>query len=171
MTAKMDDIRRLCRAVMADSPETVELRECCTRLAVSRGREVLLLPFTGDGQSPSGVWVKGRYRDYIFYDSVASPVHQEAIIGHELAHMLLDHPGPVMDPAAARLLLPDLDPLVVMRMLRRDTYSHWMEREAEELAGLLMLDRAEHRQRLQRVAQHDSLRRLRQAMGCPDDGS
>jgi len=75
----MDEVRRLCREITAGPPPAVSLPDFCARLARRRDRPILLLPFVGDGQSPSGVWLKGTRQDYVCYDAAASPVHQEAI--------------------------------------------------------------------------------------------
>lgn len=139
----LHQVRETCRQIMAGPPPVTGLRDFCARLGEQRGRQIQLIPFVADADTPSGLWVKAQQLDFVFYDGVTSPVHQDAIIWHEVSHLLLDHPGPVMDEATARLLLPDLDPVVVMRMLNRDSYSHAVEREAEELASLLMLDQAD----------------------------
>jgi len=166
----MNEVRNLCREIIAGPPPALSLTDFCTRLSQRRGRPIRLLPFVGDGQSPSGVWLKGNQHDYVCFDSATSPVHQEAIIWHELAHMLLDHPGPIAGPETSRLLLPDLDPSLVARMLGRAAYADRLERQAEELASLLMLDRTEQLERMRSPRPDGILRRLRSALNFRDEG-
>jgi IrrE N-terminal-like domain len=164
----MNEVRSLCRDITAGPPPAASLTDFCDRLGGQRGRPIVLLPFVGDGQSPSGLWLKGTQRDYVCYDAATSPMHQEAIIWHELSHMLLGHPGPVADALTSRLLLPDLDPGLVARMLGRAAYTDRLERQAEELASWLMLDRTEQLARLRTRPPDGVLRRLRNALNFRD---
>lgn len=138
----MNAIRTMCREIMSSPPVTTDVAGFCERLGERRRRPIVLLPFTATTDSPSGIWVKGDQRDYVFFDQTTSAVQQEAIIWHEVAHLLLDHPGPAVDPEQSRLLLPDLDPAIVLRMLSRHAYGTSVEREAERLASFLMIDHA-----------------------------
>lgn len=165
----MDAVREQCRRIMLGPPPAVGLPDFCTRLGELRGRPILLVPFPAPADAPSGMWVSGQRRDYVFFDDSTSPVHQEAIIWHELSHLLLGHPGPALDPTASRQLLPDLDPAVVARMLGRGSYTARIERQAEELASLLMLDHARYAGRAAGVDSSQTLvGRLRAGLGHRD---
>ena len=76
----MNKMRSLCRDITAGPPPALSLSGFCARLADHRGRPILLLPFVGDGQSPSGMWLKGNQQDYVCYDAATSPMHQEALV-------------------------------------------------------------------------------------------
>lgn len=163
----MDAIREVCRRLMAGPPPALDLLEVSRRLGEHRRRPIILIGFVADAGTPSGMWVNAQSQDFIFYDNVTSPVHQDAIIWHELSHLLLEHAGPLLDPEQARRLLPDLDPALIMRMLGRDSYDQSVEREAEQLASLLMLD---HTDRVRRSARTTSpaLDRLKGALDFRD---
>ncbi|MDI1463492.1 ImmA/IrrE family metallo-endopeptidase [Catellatospora sp. KI3] len=167
----MKHVRALCRRIMNGPPPVTDITGFCARLGDLRRRPILLLPFAAAADAPTGLWVKGRLQDYVFYQSGTPAMHQEAIIWHELAHLVLDHPGPAMDADAARLLLPDLDPAVVIRMLGRGSYRQDIEREAEELASHLLLDFADHRRRASRAGSRADpvTERLKTALNYTDD--
>lgn len=85
------------------------------------------------------MWVPTGTFDAVFYERDTSPIHQMLIIGHELGHLLAGHrPAAVLDPDAAKLLLPDLDPQTVQRFLGRSNYAAEEEREAEMIGSLLL---------------------------------
>ena len=74
----------------------------------------------------------------MFHQVATSPLHQEHIILHELAHMIFDHEIVRARPETLRTrLLPNLDPRVVAAVLARGQYSDEQEQEAEMLAGLI----------------------------------
>ena len=87
-----------------------------------------------------GIWFATDEADYITYERCTSPLHQEHIIAHELAHIVRGHGGfsQVPDRATAARLLPALEPGVVRTVLPRSGYSDRDEQEAEALASLLL---------------------------------
>jgi hypothetical protein len=77
--------------------------------------------------------------DYIFYESQTSALHQEHIILHEVGHLLCEHPAAsVSRDEISELLLPDLDPAMIQRVLGRTCYPVWAEQEAEIIASLIL---------------------------------
>lgn len=108
------------------------------QLARDRGRPIHLIPMPGGVAEPCGIWLSTGNTDYVVHQVTTSPLHQEHIILHELAHMVLDHATagrPAPDLRAQ--LLPDLDPDVVATMLARTSYTSTAEREAETPADLI----------------------------------
>jgi hypothetical protein len=109
--------------------------------AVERRRErpVHLLPRHMPNPGPCGLWIAGGSADYVFFDSATSPVHQQALIGHEFGHMLFDDDSTAADvEEVARMLMPDLDTRFVSRLLARTTYEQHRERRAEMFASVVV---------------------------------
>lgn len=93
--------------------------------------------------APYGLLATTARNDYIFYANVASALHQQHIVMHELAHLVLGHdrafPAAADEPLAAFAgLLDALPPELVVRVLGRHAYSEPQEQEAELLASLLL---------------------------------
>ena len=61
------------------------------QVAQKRGRPIVLQPWRMGDAAQYGVWLAGPARDYIFFEAETARVHQEHIILHELAHILLGH--------------------------------------------------------------------------------
>jgi hypothetical protein len=88
--------------------------------------------------TPCGLWLSTAEADYVFHQVATSPLHQEHIILHELAHMIFDHAairGPTEELRTR--LLPALDPEMVATILARTSYTSEQEQEAETLADLI----------------------------------
>jgi hypothetical protein len=135
------EIRRRCEKLVEDLeiPVPFDVHVLCARVAAKRGRSIELRAITMPAGGPCGVWVSAAGRDFIFYERHTSGLHQEHIVLHEIGHFLSDHEASsVLDPDISRLLLPDLDPLVVKRVLQRTHYSVDNEREAETIASLIL---------------------------------
>lgn len=132
-------LRRRHAALLRDLPIPVpfDARALCEQVGARRGQPIRLVPMAGL-TGVCGLWVATDTMDLIFHESDTTPPHQEHIILHELAHVLCDH-YPVSLPMAeqARILLPNLDPDMVRRVLGRAGYSTEEEREAEMLASLI----------------------------------
>jgi hypothetical protein len=132
-----------------------------SRIEADRGRPLRLIPVAQEGL-PCGMWVSLEDADLVYYSAVASPGHQRHIICHELAHLLLDHPGADVTRNAARLLFTGVDPRTVTAMLSRSSYDTAEEREAELLATLIL----QGRRTADRPTERDArVRRLTSAMG------
>jgi len=128
-----------------DIPSPFDVRELCERAAEHSGRPIHLEPTSLPAEGPCGLWVATPRIDFIFYELRTSRLHQEHIIAHELGHLLCDHRMPeAVGEDVSRLLLPELDPEMVRRVLRRTHYSAAEEQEAEMIASLI-LQQANHR--------------------------
>jgi hypothetical protein len=133
-------LRQRCEARLSelDLPSPFDVRRFCERLARRRGRPIVLQPVVS-GTGCYGLWVAMPSADVVYYERETSLLHQGHIILHELCHLLSGHrPAPVSLEEAARLLLPDLQPELVRRLLQRAGYSTDEEREAEILASLIL---------------------------------
>ncbi|MFY1702757.1 MULTISPECIES: hypothetical protein [Micromonospora] len=138
---KLHRLRKHCERVLADLgvPEPFDIHQLCRLLGERRGRPLRLVPISLPVHTVCGMWVPTGGFDAIFYEQDTSPLHQLLIIGHELGHLLAGHrASAVLDPAASRLLLPDLDPQLVRRFLGRSNYDADEEREAEMIGSLLL---------------------------------
>ncbi|GAA5042518.1 hypothetical protein GCM10023259_012350 [Thermocatellispora tengchongensis] len=132
-------LRRRCEARLAalPLPAPFSAQALCELVAAERGRPIRLLPMERT-VDVCGMWVLADDVDLIFYERATTSPHQQHIILHELSHLLCDHyPSGVAEPDHWRLLLPDLDPRMVHRMLGRTAYTEVEEQEAELLASLI----------------------------------
>jgi hypothetical protein len=135
------EIRRRCQALVAelDIPVPFDAHELCARIATQRGRTVRLRAVSMPADSPCGIWLSTAGSDYIFYEEHTSRLHQEHIIVHEIGHLLSNHhTTAVLDPEVSRLLLPNLDPKLVNRVLSRTHYTAAEEQKAEMIATLIL---------------------------------
>lgn len=134
-------LRKRCERMLSESalPAAFDMPSLCRFLGERRGRPIHLAPISLPVHTVCGMWVPTATFDAVFYEQDTSPIHQMLIIGHELGHLLAGHrTAAVLDPDAAKLLLPDLDPRTVQRFLGRSTYAAEEEREAEMIGSLLL---------------------------------
>jgi hypothetical protein len=113
----------------------------CEALAKRRGRPIHLFPIPlGEGPGGlTGTCLTVADKDIIFYESRTSAWHQDHIIVHEAAHLLLGHHSDICsDEELLHQLFPDFQPEVVRQVLQRRTYTREDEREAELLATLIL---------------------------------
>jgi hypothetical protein len=132
-------LRRRCAGRLRglEIPVPFDLDVLTKRIAARRGRPIKLMPMAGL-TGICGLWVSTESVDLIFYEQETTPPHREHIVLHELAHVLCDHyPVSLSLAEQAKLLLPNLDPTLVERVLGRAGYSTDEEREAEMLATLI----------------------------------
>jgi hypothetical protein len=123
-----------------DIPVPFDLKEFCNRLERSRGRVLRLVPIISGPVAPCGAWVRTREADYVFHETGTSPLHQQHIALHEIGHILLNHRGcQLIDTGIASLLMPDLDPKLILSMLRRTVYDSEDELQAEAFAEQVSL--------------------------------
>jgi hypothetical protein len=117
-------------------PAPFSLDVFCANVVEARDRTLHLVPFRSwDSVLPSGFWIPSAGEDYVFFDGNASPSLQEHIVLHEVWHMLGGHaPKSLDDPKVLRMLLPDLDPDVIVGVMRRTSYADPEERDAEGFA-------------------------------------
>ncbi|MGW4637099.1 hypothetical protein ACWEN6_01160 [Sphaerisporangium sp. NPDC004334] len=125
-------------------PHPFEINTFCASVSLARGKPLILTaaPMTPTADScPYGLWVGFDHADHIYYEQNTSPLHQAAIILHEVSHMLLGHPSDVADLAE---MLPDVDPAKVRHWLSRHTglITPTAQELQAELFSTLILERA-----------------------------
>jgi hypothetical protein len=136
-----ENLRRQCGKLVdgLDIPVPFDADVLCARVAAGRGRPLHLRAIPMPTGGPCGVWVSAAERDFIFFEAYTSGLHQEHIKLHELGHLLSNHQtSAALAPETSRLLLPNLDPAVVNRVLQRTHYTEHEEREAEMIASLIL---------------------------------
>ena len=144
-------VRRFVRPAVAAldplMPSPWDIDPLVERLAKERRRPIHLIPwdfasYDDSADHPSGLWIPTRTADYIFFDQDALPIRREAIIGHELGHMLLGH-TPQLADAPDRLLealAPSINTDLARRILSRTRTGYGDEEEilAEEFSTSLI---------------------------------
>lgn len=133
-------LRRRCERLFTDQmqiPDPFDVRKLCRDLGIQRDKPIELLPmYLPEG--PSGLWLSTDVADYVCYECHTSVLHQTHIILHEVGHIICGHIASSIDGDVSQLLLPDLDPAVIGRLLRRTHYTDSQEREAEMVATLIL---------------------------------
>ncbi|KPL30464.1 hypothetical protein OH797_01225 [Streptomyces anulatus] len=145
-------LRQRCEAVLDELalPRSDSVHQLCRHVARRRGRPIHLHPLPAEGRvgGACGAWLATDTHDHVFFELGTTRPHQDHIILHEISHMLLDHQHPVTDETSpARAVLPDLDPQLIRRLLRRAAHTTRQEQDAEMLASLILsktLHRARH---------------------------
>jgi hypothetical protein len=135
--ARLDELRAAGLVI----PKPFNAVDLTTEVSSRLDRRIDLVGIDMPAGAPYGLTLWTRDDGYVVaYDRKATRVHQDLIIGHELAHILLDHqPVALDDPAAVRLIFPSLSPDLVRRTLRRTgSYGPLEEQEAEMMATLLI---------------------------------
>jgi hypothetical protein len=120
-------------------PTPWSAEEFIRKVSRSRQRPIHLLPYPLTTSDPTGYWIPTAATDYIVVPDTATGARRDAIIGHELAHILLGHAPQVSNnPAGLAMLAPNSPPELVARFLPRHGYAAGIEREAETLATRLI---------------------------------
>jgi hypothetical protein len=120
-------------------PAPWSAEELVHRVALSRQRPIHLLPYPLSTGDPTGYWVSIPAADFIIVPDSASDARRDAIIGHELAHIVLGHdPQPTNQLDGLAALAPNSSPDLVARFLPRHGYQADIEQEAETLATRLI---------------------------------
>ncbi len=129
-------VRDLLRHVPAPRPWS--MNAWIDRLEQHRGRDIDLVAVDYAPGQPSGAWQRHEDFDLIAYAAGTSPLHQDHIIAHEIAHLLCEHRGEcVLTEAEAAAVAPDLSAHLLSHLLTRVT-THADEYEAELIAVFLM---------------------------------
>jgi hypothetical protein len=116
-------------------PRPFDLERFRVALGRRRRRPLLLTPVRG---ASGGLWLATLYEDHVFYPAGADTLRQLHVIAREIGHMVLGHAGGSVAPSEiARLLLPSVDPALLLSTVRT-TYSAADEHEAETFAVLLL---------------------------------
>lgn len=130
------------------------------RLEHHRKRAIDLAAVQWTVGDSTGAWRRREDHDIIAYPANTSPVHQDHIILHEVAHMVADHRGRcVLSVQEAHQRAPTLAPAAFAHLLDRVNIQS-EEREAETMAIMI----------LARIARQDR-RSRRSKAGRPLDGS
>ena len=125
--------------LLALLPDPWSADEFVHRVAEHRGRPIQLLTYPLSSDDPTGFWLSTADTDYIVIPETAGGSRRDAIIGHELAHIVLGHdPLPANDTAGLAAVAPSSSPELVGRFLPRQGYGADIEREAETLATRLI---------------------------------
>ncbi|MEU5613551.1 ParH-like protein [Streptomyces sparsogenes] len=154
-----------------DLPTPFDMDEFIGRLARTRGRPIDLMPVAARPHLPCGLLVTTDRADRILYPADTTPLHQQHIQLHEVAHLLCGHheTSPAAS-SAAEVLLPHLPASLVQRVLGRTVYTEPQEEEAELVASLILhraaeLDRADAARRSSTGPEEA---RLRSLFGSPE---
>jgi hypothetical protein len=116
-------------------PRPFDLDRFRVALGRRRGRPLRLIPVRG---ASGGLWLPTMDEDHIFYPRDAGTLRQLHTVAREIGHMVLDHAGgPSATSEIARLLLPSVDPGLLLSTVR-GAYSAADEQEAETFAVLLL---------------------------------
>ena len=155
------------------SPWSVD--EFVQRVADQRGRPIEIRSVALTPQQATGYRVAQHDRDVIMVAESATGERRDAIVGHELAHIVLGHKSPanfespddmqhVVPSASSELIdrfLRHRDYLIESGALAREKYDESIEREAETFATRLVAY-AKGRDNGGDATEHDRLRdRLR----------
>lgn len=138
-------VRRKYETILATVgvPAPFDLSEFCSRVVEFRGRAVHLHPMKlGAAGGLCGLYVELDDADHVFFPADTSPVHQQHIVVHELAHLLCGHratePAAGLSDGVLDELFPTLDRSLVRSVLGRSRYADPAELEAEVIATLIL---------------------------------
>lgn len=115
-------------------PDPWSIEGFASNLAKVRDRPIHLLPWslaTIDA-GLSGMWIPTAKADYVFYEREATPSRREAIIGHELGHLVFEHAARLQDAPDDLLaaLAPSVAPELARRILSRARTAYGDDEEA-----------------------------------------
>ena len=120
-------------------PDPWSVDELVARVAHHRSRPIHVLSHELTSDQPTGCWLTTAKADYIVVAQRAGGARRDAIVCHELAHIVLEHsPRSVVDQAGLAALAPHSPPELIARFLPRDGYDTAIERDAEDLATRLI---------------------------------
>ena len=120
-------------------PHPWSAEEFIQQVSRSRQRPIHLLTYPLSTGDPTGFWLNTAMADYIVVPDSATGARRDAIIGHEVAHIVLGHePQPATQLDGLAALAPHSSPELVARFLPRHGYEARIEREAETLATRLI---------------------------------
>jgi hypothetical protein len=133
-------------------PKPWSADEFVQRIAAKRGRPIVIVPLPLTPQLATGYRLTEHDRDVIVVADSATGERRDAIIGHELAHIVMSHEppvsfknpkelGPVAGASSDELIdrfLRHRDFLIESGALARERYDLAIEREAEAFATRLV---------------------------------
>jgi len=154
------DLTGALRGLLPLIPMPWSAEEFIRQVSLSRDRPIRLLPYPLSTDGATGFWLPIAAADYIVVPESATGARRDAIIGHEVAHMVLGHdpqPATLLDGLAA--LAPNSSPELVARFLPRHGYQAGIEWEAETLATRLIayIETRSHESTSGSATEHDRL--------------
>ena len=134
-----DPTERAYQALVPLLPDPWSVDDFVGLVAAERRRPIRVLPHNLTTGDATGYAVRRPREDVIVVPMNAVGARRDAIICHELAHVVLDH-APLLkdDTAFVSLLAPNCPPELVARFVQRDGYDTDDERAAETLATRLI---------------------------------
>ena len=118
--------------------EPVTLQSTHRHLERLLARKIIIQPMDGTPTDKvCGLWFGMDDLDLILHATAASEVHRQQIVLHEFAHMILQHDQEEMSADYTRAIFPDLDPVRVLKALKRSDFLDEFEVAAELLADRL----------------------------------
>ncbi|MFI5804440.1 hypothetical protein [Streptomyces sp. NPDC051561] len=117
-------------------PAVTNIRDLRDEVSRRVRREVLLMPRVQEA-SICGACLVTEDSISVFYDPRTIVLHQDHIIAHEFAHLLLKHHETRPSSALAPAFFPEVEGHTVQMMLGRTSYEEAEERATERLAFLL----------------------------------
>uniref|UniRef100_UPI003F49A182 hypothetical protein n=1 Tax=Amycolatopsis sp. CA-151526 TaxID=3239921 RepID=UPI003F49A182 len=128
-------------------PDPWDVNTFLDRLERHRDRPIDLCAITWTPGTSSGAWRARADHDVIAYTSNTTGLHQDAIILHEVGHMIRHHRGRcVLSDEQAQKFAPGLAPAAFAHLLERVGTAH-EEHEAELIAQLILARVARQRPR------------------------
>lgn len=132
--------RRAAREGRALIPTTGSVDDLVAAVGASRGRPFRIFGAPLRGTMTSGAWIPTTQADYVLYPESASPTRREAVICHELGHVLLHHDPALhetLSPALLGQVAPSLSQSTARAMMFRSSYTNQEEADAEYLGTVL----------------------------------
>ncbi len=110
------------------------IEEFVDAVAEQRSRPIVVhdLPTGIESESLCGLWLATDQADLVFIAPNLAGPHRDHVVMHELAHVLLDHRLGLSETLTA------ISPKLASRMLARTAYSDPQERQAEQLASMVL---------------------------------
>ena len=139
MTRPRDPNERAYQYLVALLPDPWSADEFVDLVAADRGRPIRLLPHQLSTGDATGYALRRTSQDVIVVPTTATGSRRDAIICHELVHIVLDHAPHVTDDIEfLKMLVPHCPPELLERFLARDGYDTDDERTAETMATRLI---------------------------------
>ncbi len=134
-------VRKKCQALVSTLtlPRPFSVESLIHELSAQRGRAIRLRSLPGGfGVHACGLVISTDTSDEIYVEEKTTRFHRDHIALHEIGHILMHHDnGGREDPGSLSMLLPNLSPEAVSRILARTSYTTEQEQEAELVASLI----------------------------------
>jgi hypothetical protein len=126
--------------------QSFSIADLVKKVAEFRGRPIVLCPLPMPEQTDYGMWIAGPSFDFVFFEWETARVHQDHIILHELAHMLLGHrtanisvelEAELLEHKTFSVIYHTPDTAEVLMRNIAELHERLREREAEALATLI----------------------------------